>query len=549
MAHLRFADAGTFAASRALRRAGVRVVFTLAPDPHALIAEGERSGALTRAAFAERESAEHNLFRLRLVDELAATADRLVILPRAGGRDEVERLLGRRLPAERTTAVPEGISLDADRACARGAAARALPAARILVRGLAAARPARRGLPIILSVGRFHPVKGFTRSSRPGRGDAQLAASYNLVLVGGDLERPTHGGAARPRGDRRASGAARRARPARGPASRRHRRAPRDRRASASRARRRRPASTPARASRRSSASRCSRRSRRDCRWSRRRAAARRPTSTTVSPASSPAGRRRRAPERAPPSGALLARRPGRAARAQRLVRDRFDIRRMAARPGDVYAAASHDRPCSSVRTTPRTTAAVGRRPGAAPARGAVIVATGAGLACTQWSPTGSNTPARLGAGSNPGLMRVDGAGGRGGAAAGRSSPPRERRRAAPPTRPSSACTTCSGDRTRAPRGCARSSTSSSPRSARRPARLRRDPRAPRARAAVRLVLPGHPSQLPPPGLRRPSPSSRRARRRPDGARRLHALCAEVAATVRRRVRGALDELNPRPRP
>ena len=140
VAHLRFADAGTFAASRALRRAGVKVVFTLAPDPHALIAEGERSGALTRAAFAERESAEHNLFRLRLVDELAATADGLVILPRAGGREEVERLLGRRLPAERTTAVPEGVSLDPIEH-ALVAPREGTPAARVLARGPLAARP------------------------------------------------------------------------------------------------------------------------------------------------------------------------------------------------------------------------------------------------------------------------------------------------------------------------------------------------------------------------------------------------------------------------
>ena len=112
VAHLRYADAGTFAAARALRRAGVRIVFTLAPDPHALIAEGERLGRLTRDSFAEAESAEHNLFRLRLIDDLTGRADQVVTLPRAGGRAELERLVGRPLDPRRTVTIPEGISLD-----------------------------------------------------------------------------------------------------------------------------------------------------------------------------------------------------------------------------------------------------------------------------------------------------------------------------------------------------------------------------------------------------------------------------------------------------
>jgi glycosyltransferase involved in cell wall biosynthesis len=193
VAHLRYADAGTFAAARALRRAGVRIVFTLAPDPHALIAEGARGGTLTRSSFAQAESVEHNLFRLRLIDHLVAHADQVVTLPRAGGDAELERLISRRLPSGRTTRVPEGVAtapiqqaLDA----VSGDAAELPAVAAQLRSALARLGEDRLGLPLILSAGRFHPVKGFPRLVEAWAGDPALADRFNLVIVGGDLEQP-----------------------------------------------------------------------------------------------------------------------------------------------------------------------------------------------------------------------------------------------------------------------------------------------------------------------------------------------------------------------
>ena len=187
VAHLRYADAGTFAAARALRRAGVATVFTVAPDPHALIDDGERRGRLTRRSFADAERREHNLFRLRLVDDLTAGANRLVTLPRAGGPTATERLLGRSLDPRRTASVPEGIALGGPSAPAGTAS----PLAAELSERIAALGGARAGLPLLVSVGRFHPVKGFPRLVEAWAGDRELAARFNLVLVGGDLERPT----------------------------------------------------------------------------------------------------------------------------------------------------------------------------------------------------------------------------------------------------------------------------------------------------------------------------------------------------------------------
>ena len=187
VAHLRYADAGTFAAARALRRAGVATVFTVAPDPHALIADAERSRRLTRRSFAEAERHEHNLFRLRLVDDLTADVHRLVTLPRAGGLAATEQLLGRSLDRRRTASVPEGIAVAEPSAPAGSASSFGLEFADAIKN----VGTTRAGLPLIVSVGRFHPVKGFPRLVEAWAGDAALASRFNLVLVGGDLEHPT----------------------------------------------------------------------------------------------------------------------------------------------------------------------------------------------------------------------------------------------------------------------------------------------------------------------------------------------------------------------
>ena len=187
VAHLRYADAGTFAAARALRRAGVATVFTVAPDPHALIADAERSGRLTRRSFAEAERHEHNLFRLRLVDDLTMHADRLVTLPRAGGVTAIEQFLSRPLERRRTATVAEGIVVAESSAPAGSASSFAVEFADTI----AALGTTRAGLPLIVSVGRLHPVKGFPRLVEAWAGDGALASGFNLVLVGGDLEHPT----------------------------------------------------------------------------------------------------------------------------------------------------------------------------------------------------------------------------------------------------------------------------------------------------------------------------------------------------------------------
>ena len=197
--HVRFADAGAFAAARVCERLGIPVVFTAAPDPHAVIQAAERRGELTRDTFPEAELREHYLLRTQLVGDLLSQADAVVVLPRPRARAALRELIGvpfAQLEPGRVQTIPEGISLlEIDRASselARASRSGALPAvANVLLDRVAALPHQRQGLPLLVSVGRLHRVKGLSLLLEAWAGDDELYESLNLVIVGGGLERPT----------------------------------------------------------------------------------------------------------------------------------------------------------------------------------------------------------------------------------------------------------------------------------------------------------------------------------------------------------------------
>ncbi len=193
--HLRMADVGSLAAADVARELGIPVVFTVAPDPHGVIQSMDRSGALTRERFGDVDLAEHFWFRARLVQSLASNAAHTVLFPRPQLQRDMLQLVGIDLTShpERHTIVAEGVDLDVvDRAVAAGRAqAESGPAAIADLRArVEALAPERRGLPIVVSVGRLHRVKGmatlvetWARSGLQGRA--------NLLIIGGDLEHPS----------------------------------------------------------------------------------------------------------------------------------------------------------------------------------------------------------------------------------------------------------------------------------------------------------------------------------------------------------------------
>jgi len=197
--HLRMADVGTLAASTVARELGIPVVFTVAPDPHGVVDALDRSGALTRDGFGAVDAREHYWFRVRLVQRLAADAAHTVLFPRPELKRDMRRLVGIDVDAhpERHSVVAEGIDVAAIErsrddamlgADADGAPARAFVELDDLLAGLPAER---RGLPLVISVGRLARVKGMASLAHVWAADPALRSRANLLIVGGDLDAPS----------------------------------------------------------------------------------------------------------------------------------------------------------------------------------------------------------------------------------------------------------------------------------------------------------------------------------------------------------------------
>ena len=191
--HLRMADVGTLAAQRVARELGVPVVFTAAPDPHQPLRRASAVGDLSPATFGAADERDHYWFRARLVERLTMDAAAVVTLPRDPRASSVADLMGGEAGdrTRRAPAISEGI----DPRPVRAARSRAISPHSINGHPLAQLvhqlDPSRHGLPIIVSVGRLHPIKGMTTLAQAWRDDPLLAASTNLVIVGGDFDDPT----------------------------------------------------------------------------------------------------------------------------------------------------------------------------------------------------------------------------------------------------------------------------------------------------------------------------------------------------------------------
>ena len=107
----------------------------------------------------------------------------------------MRELLGLDVAGEpgRFTVVPEGVDLTVSAAAAAeldrtGEPGAALAELDALVAGLP---EDRRNLPLVVSVGRLHRVKGMATLVEAWAGDAELAQRANLLVVGGDLVDPS----------------------------------------------------------------------------------------------------------------------------------------------------------------------------------------------------------------------------------------------------------------------------------------------------------------------------------------------------------------------
>lgn len=193
--HLRMAEVGSLAAAGVARELGIPVVFTLAPDPHAVIHALDMTGGLHRGNFGTEDEREHYWFRARLVQRLAADAAHVVLFPRPELQHDMRELLGLDVAAhpDRYTVVPEGVDLRISAAAAAELERPGPPDPALAeLDALVAALPEhRRRLPLVISVGRLHRVKGMATLVEAWAGDAGLAERCNLLIVGGDLADPS----------------------------------------------------------------------------------------------------------------------------------------------------------------------------------------------------------------------------------------------------------------------------------------------------------------------------------------------------------------------
>jgi len=194
--HLRMADVGTLAGAEVAATLGVPVCFSAAPDPHNVVHSLQSRGELDADKFVQLCSREHVWFRARLVERLAEYANRLVLFPRAKPSEVLDVLgIGSRRNEQRVAVVSEGIDVDlirraeANHSCDGNGTHNQSD----ILAQLADRIPKnRRDLPLLLSVGRFNPVKGMERIAAAWASEPLLHSRYNLVMVGGDLVNPSH---------------------------------------------------------------------------------------------------------------------------------------------------------------------------------------------------------------------------------------------------------------------------------------------------------------------------------------------------------------------
>jgi glycosyltransferase involved in cell wall biosynthesis len=192
--HLRMADPGSVAAAEVARRLGVPTVFTLAPDPHVHIAADEEAARIDRASFGSDDARGALWLRTDVVEHLATEARELALFPRRDAHAEMADLTGIDLLAgpPRSAIVAEGVDTNvADRAAAIVRASEPAAVLADLDAAIGQLPAERHGLPLALSVGRMHAVKGMARVVAAFAEDGALAGRANLVIVGGDLDDPS----------------------------------------------------------------------------------------------------------------------------------------------------------------------------------------------------------------------------------------------------------------------------------------------------------------------------------------------------------------------
>ncbi|MFJ9948163.1 glycosyltransferase family 4 protein [Kitasatospora sp. NPDC091207] len=186
--HVRFADDASLAVAQATRRVGAKLAFTVTPDPHRTM--DERHGGLPPEQTTEASrTLRLDMHRIFVADCLVDRADLLVAMPGRRGKQELLEHFPQ-LEQRSVHLQPEGIAPFAQAPDDEAAGHRML--ARLFDDGGSADSldATDRQLPVLLCVGRLHPVKQQELLVQAWL-LAGLHHSTTLLLVGGSPTGPT----------------------------------------------------------------------------------------------------------------------------------------------------------------------------------------------------------------------------------------------------------------------------------------------------------------------------------------------------------------------
>jgi glycosyltransferase involved in cell wall biosynthesis len=129
-----------------------------------------------------------------LIERIARDADQLALFPRSKPMEFLERIgIDDERRYQSVSVVAEGIDIGLlDRAIETASTPSDSAGPGDVLDELAAKiSPSRRGLPLVVSVGRLNPVKGMERVVSAWAADPSIHDTCNLVIVGGDLDAPS----------------------------------------------------------------------------------------------------------------------------------------------------------------------------------------------------------------------------------------------------------------------------------------------------------------------------------------------------------------------
>lgn len=190
--HIRYSDHGSRAAARVAKRLGKRLALTVTTDPHRRLTS---AFSKPHVRGSEARTLTFQLQQVYIADQLAALADGLIAMPTSKGTQALEAYfpqlrLDPQLQGKPLRMIAEGIQVgqvwhgekEIDDA----------PALLCDTDSCRQGRPLDTGFkerPLILTVGRLHPVKQQPLLVQAWA-ESELWRDYNLVLIGGNLEHP-----------------------------------------------------------------------------------------------------------------------------------------------------------------------------------------------------------------------------------------------------------------------------------------------------------------------------------------------------------------------